>query len=86
MAKNTFKQYTIRNIPERVDSSLRRKAKLSGKSFNQIVVEALTMGSGEQIKPKRDFSFIIGSMSEKEASEMENEIRNQRKIDRDLWK
>jgi hypothetical protein len=33
------KQYTIRNIPEQLDQKLRKRAELSGKSLNQIVLE-----------------------------------------------
>jgi hypothetical protein len=84
MHKHT-KQYTIRNIPERVDRVLKKKAKESGKSFNQVALEALASGAGESMKPKRDFSEVIGSLSEKEASRIEAEIRLQRQIDSGLW-
>lgn len=36
------KQYTIRNIPEPVDRYLRKLAKISGKSLNQVVIEELS--------------------------------------------
>jgi hypothetical protein len=36
------KQYTIRNIPEPVDRYLRKRAKISGKSLNQVVIEELS--------------------------------------------
>jgi plasmid stability protein len=84
--KKTAKQYTIRNIPDPVDRALRRKARESGKSFNQVALEALTSGAGESLKPKRDFSEVIGSMPEKEAARMDEEIRLQRQIDPRLWK
>jgi hypothetical protein len=84
MNKNT-KQYTIRNIPERVDRVLRKTAKETGKSFNQVALEALTFGAGEGLRPKRDFSEVIGSLSEKEASQIEAEIKLQRQIDLELW-
>jgi len=84
MHKHT-KQYTIRNIPERVDRVLKKIAKESGKSFNQVALEALASGAGESMKPKRDFSEVIGSLSEKEASKMDAEIRLQRQIDSGLW-
>jgi hypothetical protein len=84
MNKHT-RQYTIRNIPERVDRVLKKKAKESGKSFNQVALEALASGAGESMKPKRDFSEVIGSLSEKEASRIEAEIRLQRQIDSGLW-
>lgn len=36
------KQYTIRNIPEPVNRYLRKKARLSGKSLNQTIIEELS--------------------------------------------
>jgi len=85
MPANT-KQYTIRNIPEQVDRALRRRAEESGKSFNQVALEALTSGAGQTLVPKRDFSEIIGSITEKEAKGMDEEIRLQRQVDLRLWK
>jgi hypothetical protein len=85
MSKNA-RQYTIRNIPDQVDRALRRKAKAAGKSFNQVALEALASGAGESLKPKRNFSEVIGSLSEKEASLIEEEVRLQRQIDPRLWK
>jgi plasmid stability protein len=84
MQKHT-KQYTIRNIPERVDRVLKRRAKETGKSFNQVALEALASGANESLKPKRDFSEVIGSLSEKEALKIDEEIRLQRQIDLELW-
>ena len=84
--KKPAKQYTIRNIPTQVDQSLRRRAKLLGKSFNQVALEALASGAGETLRPTRDFSKVIGSMSEKEALNLDEEIKLQRQVDPELWK
>jgi len=80
MSKNA-RQCTIRNIPDRVDRALRRRAKAAGKSFNQVALEALASGADESLRPKRDFSEVIGSLAEKEAFRMDEEILNQRRID-----
>ena len=85
MDKNTFKQYTIRNIPIRVDRVLRHRAKQAGKSFNEVAVEALALGAGQLVRPHRDFSFIINSLSSLEATGLEAEIKSQRQIDPKLW-
>jgi len=85
MPKNA-KQYTIRNIPDSVDRALKRRAKSAGKSFNQVALEALSAGAGESLKPVRDFSEVVGSLTEKEAIHIEEEIRLQRQIDEKLWK
>jgi hypothetical protein len=84
--KKSNKQYTIRNIPLDLDRNLRSQAKATGKSFNQVALEALIRGSGESIKPQRNFSEVIGSMSAKEASQIESAIRMQRQVDMELWK
>ena len=79
------RQYTIRNIPTRIDKTLRKRARDTGKSFNQTVLDALANGSGEHSLPRRDLSFIAGSMTADEATEMDLEIRAQRQIDPKLW-
>jgi plasmid stability protein len=86
MKKNTLKQYTIRNIPSNIDQSLKRRAKADGKSFNQVALEALAIGAGQNLKPKRDFTEVIGSLSTKEAENLEKQIQLQQQIDPRLWK
>jgi plasmid stability protein len=85
MKSNANKQYTIRNIPIRLDRVLRKRARDTGKSFNQTVVEALVSGVGGNLVPKRDLSFIAGSMSSEEADELDVEIKAQRQIDHEMW-
>jgi hypothetical protein len=81
-----MKQYTIRNIPSDVDRVLRRRAKADGKSFNQVALEALVAGAGRDLKPKRDFREVIGSLTRKQADDFEAEIRRQHQIDPELWR
>jgi hypothetical protein len=40
-------QYTIRQVPARVDRSLRQKSKESGQSLNEAAIEALAKGLGQ---------------------------------------
>jgi hypothetical protein len=80
------RQYTIRNVPDRVDRSLRKRVKETGQSFNQVVLDALTIGVGEASRPKRDLSEVVGSLSRKEAERMDGEVRRQRQIDPELWR
>ena len=80
------KQYTIRNIPDGVDRVLRRRARQSGKSFNQVVLEALSEGAGEPARSCDDLDFMIGSISAREAEKIEREIGAQRHIDPRLWR
>ena len=80
------RQYTIRNVPGNVDRTLRRRAQESGKSFNQVVVEALSEGAGEPVHAYDDLDFMIGSMSAAEAKALSREIALQRTIDPKLWR
>ncbi|MEW6056929.1 MAG: hypothetical protein AB1540_09975 [Bdellovibrionota bacterium] len=84
--KKNARQYTIRNIPEKVDQILKKRVRETRKSFNQVALEALAAGAEVNLAPKRDFSEIIGSLSDKEAARIEQEIRLQRQVDSDLWK
>ena len=85
MNKNIIKQYTLRNIPKEVDLELKRKTKESGKSFNQVAVEALANGCGQTLTYKLDLSDIVGTLSDAEANLIEAEIKRQHQIDQSLW-
>lgn len=85
MNSKAGRQYTLRNIPEYIDQILRQRARDSGKSFNQVAVEALIAGAGETRRPQRDFSPIFGSITAEEAAFLDAQIRAQRQIDPDLW-
>ena len=80
------RQYTIRNVPEYVDRCLRKKVRETGKSFNQIALDALAAGAGEKSMPQRDLREIAGSLSKPEADRMDDEIRRQRQVDPELWR
>lgn len=55
-------QYTIRSIPEPVDSYLRKRARQSGKSLNQIIIEELSEKVASPTTPtKTAFAWFIGS-------------------------
>lgn len=59
-------QYTIRNIPEPVNRVLRQRAKRTGKSFNQILIEALQRASGVVCEPEpryTDLDWLKGTMT-----------------------
>ena len=41
---------------------------------------------GETLKPKRDLSEVIGSLSKKEAETIDDEVARQRSIAPELWR
>lgn len=76
------KQYTIRNIPEPVDRYLRKRAKLSGQSLNQVVIEELSdkAGVGKQsLTESLDWFIGKGSIDNATIKALEEEDRLQKK-------
>ena len=61
-------QYTIRNIPKKLDNALRKRAKEQNKSLNQVALEVLAAGAGLENgqEPVRhhDLDFLIGTWVE----------------------
>lgn len=78
-------QYTIRNIPPKVDQVIRKRARQTGKSFNQTVVELLTLQTFGTIKPQPDenFDWLFGQLSLDEA--FAEAIADQARIDEQMW-
>jgi hypothetical protein len=57
-------QYTIRSIPPKLDMALRRRAKRSGKSLNEVLIETLAIGAG--VSPDASFNdldWFVGNKS-----------------------
>lgn len=79
-------QYTLRNIPDVVDSALRRRAREQGKSLNDVALETLARGAGvtEHRPRQRDLKDIAGTWHHDRA--FDRALADQHKIDRSLWK
>lgn len=76
------KQYTIRNIPEPVDRYLRKRAKISGKSLNQVVIEELSgklNSSSDSLKDSLDW-FIGSGIDQETLDALEEEDRLQKQL------
>ena len=76
-------QYTIRNIPAPVDRYLRKRAKLSGRSLNQVIVDELSQNAG--IEPGQglleSLDWFIGSGSDPEVTHiLEQDDREQKAL------
>ncbi|HUD07259.1 MAG TPA: hypothetical protein VMR34_05210 [Candidatus Saccharimonadales bacterium] len=77
-------QYTIRNVPEDVDNSLRLRAKKNKQSFNATLVQALKQSTIKGIKqPPSDLGWFYGSGGIGKA-ELDT-FAEQRVIDKRLW-
>jgi hypothetical protein len=78
-------QYTIRGIPEAVDTALRERAHSTRKSLNEAAIEALAEGAGVNGIPRkrRDLSDIAGTWKADKA--FESALAAQDRVDEDLW-
>jgi plasmid stability protein len=78
-------QYTLRNVPKELDRALKARAKLLGKSVNQVTLEALAQGMQQTLR-RRNLRTMPGSWSKSEAEAFEEALASQRSIDQELWK
>lgn len=55
-------QYTIRAVPPKVDQALRQRARKTGKSLNDVVIETLEKGAGvARHESFDDLDWFIGT-------------------------
>jgi plasmid stability protein len=82
---NAGMQYTIRNIPKKLDQAIRAKAKAEGKSINVVAVEAIAAGLGMSSngRPKRDLSMFTSS--EEDARAIEEAHAYFDRVDPEKW-
>jgi plasmid stability protein len=79
-------QYTLRNIPEALDTALRRRARQQGKSLNEVTLEALARGLGLSSEPVRFRSLRDLAGRWEEDPDFDRAITEQHQIDKGLWK
>ena len=74
-------QYTIRNIPDALDSALRERSKAEGRSLNEVTIRALARGLGfsRELLRHRDLSDLAGTW--KEDPDFDRAIADQDVID-----
>ncbi|MEK6644189.1 MAG: antitoxin [Planctomycetota bacterium] len=86
MKKGKSHQYTIRAVPPDVDQALRRKARASGKSLNEIVLDVLARETSNTAEPKlhHDLDFLAGTWVED--PEFDRILEEQRQIDWEQWR
>lgn len=81
-------QYTIRNVPPATDRRLRKLAKISGKSLNQVVIDSLDEKSAHGKKTLLDsLDWFIGSNSIDGATyrAWEEDDKIQKELTRKQW-
>lgn len=79
-------QYTIRGVPPAIDQALRRRARSSGKSLNEAVLEVLAEGAGISgtRRKRREMRELAASWTPDD--ELLAELEAQRVIDEELWR
>ncbi|MBL7115690.1 MAG: hypothetical protein ISS35_07975 [Kiritimatiellae bacterium] len=80
-------QYTIRNVPERLDAKLRETAIEYGQSLNEASLAALKKGLGAADAPPpayHDLDDLAGTWVKDKASE--RALNEMRQIDKEMWK
>lgn len=78
-------QYTIRNIPPQVDRAIRKRAKESGKSFNQTVVEILSLQMLGTTEPPVDDNFEWLFDKRTLDKSFDEAIEKLSQVDEELW-
>ena len=78
-------QYTLRNIPPAVDQVIRKRARQTGKSFNQTAVEVMMQGAFGTPEPPsgNPFDELFGASTLDDA--FYGAIAEQSKPDPKLW-
>ena len=79
-------QYTIRAIPAGIDAALRRRAKATGRSLNQVTVETLAEGAGTATVPRKRRSFADVASTWRADKGVDAAIAAQDQVDEDLWR
>ena len=80
------RQYTIRNIPDSLDSEIRRRARKTHKSMNAVLINALSRGIGltEDQVQYHDLDGLVGSWIDD--PEFDAAMEAFEAIDEDMWK
>ncbi len=78
---------TINNIPDDLARRIKQKAAEDGTSVEQTVISMLeeAFGLRRSDDPDRDLARFIGTWTKEEAEEFEESLREQRRIDWEMW-
>jgi len=87
-----MKAITVRNLPPEVGKAIRGKARKEGLSLNRTVAKLLAdaTGHGKDNSKKRvlhhDLDKYFGVWTREEAEEFYEALREQRRIEPEMWK
>jgi hypothetical protein len=88
-AGDEMKAITLRNLPPDVAKAVKQKARSEGLSLNRAIIRLLeeTMGGGGSSKEvHHDLDHLAGRWSEQEYQGFMEALRDQRRIDPEMWR
>ena len=79
---------TLRNIPPKLQEVILQRAEEEELSLNKVVLRMLEEAAGLRGAPRehRDLDHLAGTWTKEEAAEFEAVLKDQRRIDPELWK
>ncbi len=80
---------TIRDIPEELERTIRRKATDQKLSLNKTVIQILEEALGQKKSVRKvyhDLDHLFGRWTTKEAAQFDKHVASMRPIDKDMWK
>ena len=95
MHQAPLRPITVRNLPPDVSELVRRKAKEEDLSLNKAVIrllkERIELAKGpsrakEEPSVYHDLDHLAGTWTDEEADEFDRSLKEQRRIDAELWK
>jgi hypothetical protein len=81
-----MQQITIRGLEPKIEKEIRRIAKGSRKSINQVIKEIIHKEFKVRTSPASSLKELAGGWSKKDASEFERSIKACEQIDEAMWK
>ena len=80
-----MQQITIRGISPEIEQEIRKIAKGSRKSINQVIKEIIYKEFKKAESPASSLKQLAGGWNEKDAAEFEHSIKSCEQIDEDMW-
>ncbi len=81
-------QYTVRGIPDQVDRYLRKKAKVSGRSLNQVVIDELSESTGisrQSVADSLDWFYGSNTIGDDVIAALEEDDKIQKELTKKQW-
>ncbi|WP_319526449.1 hypothetical protein [uncultured Desulfosarcina sp.] len=81
-----MQQITIRGLEPKIEQEIRKIAKGSHKSINQVIKEIIHNEFKGSTSPASSLRELAGGWSEKDAAEFKRSIKSCEQIDEAMWK